>query len=34
MDKNCSSAISYVCLRKRNYAYNRIFRRIDDFVTK
>lgn len=31
---NSVSSISSVCLRKRNYAYNHIFRYLDDTVTK
>lgn len=31
---NSVSAISAVCLRKRNYAYNRIFRYLEDSVTE
>ena len=31
---NAVSGISAVCLRKRNYCYNRIFRYAEDYVTE
>lgn len=34
LNPNSYSSISAVCLRKRNYAYNRIFRYINDTVTE
>lgn len=34
LDDNAVASISHVCLRKRNYAYNKIFRYIDDTVTE
>lgn len=34
LPKNAVAGISSVCLRKRNYTYNKIFRYINDTVTK
>ena len=34
MNINCVSGISNVCIRKRNHAYNHIFRYLDDEVTE
>lgn len=34
LNPNCVASISSVCLRKRNYAYGRIFRYLDDSVTE
>jgi len=34
LNSNCVSGISNVCLRKRNYCYNHIFRYLDDEVTE
>lgn len=34
LSKTAVSSISQVCLRKRNYAYNHIFRYINDIVTQ
>ena len=34
LNSNCVSGISNVCLRKRNYCYNHIFRYLDDEITE